>query len=196
MNTEEQFKDPYGDITDFTKTCRIQSDVSSTDFMEFRSIRPVKGTIQITINILFSKLVHELKSRNIQDYGDVKRFEEFIAGCRIVSSEEWGRLERTGGSDKQGNEHATAIRDTTIITGSVSQTVNRPTHPHDVSHSAPQNDTRTVGEIRSNPPQPSEQPSNLQSGTSRRVGGVGRGVKLTGEKTKKPTKESKGTKGK
>lgn len=79
MNT---FINPYKDAE---KTCRLVSDVLERDFNFIYAIRPMKrgGTLQTTINLLWSKLTNELRKRGITNFSHVEQFEHFIANCEL-----------------------------------------------------------------------------------------------------------------
>lgn len=57
-----------------------------------------EGTLQITGNILWDKLVRELNKRNITSYVDSDRFEQFVNECQLVLPGESIHASASGGS--------------------------------------------------------------------------------------------------
>ena len=54
------------------------------------------GTIQITVNLLLQKLIHELDRRNITDITDETAYERFVADCVLALPSECGRTPPSG----------------------------------------------------------------------------------------------------
>lgn len=75
-----QFDNPYPS----GEGSRVQTWVSAEDYKFVQRIRVEKGTITTTINILFDKLVRELRARGITDYTDVKDFENFVVNSKLT----------------------------------------------------------------------------------------------------------------
>ncbi len=81
------FENPYKDCDYYSHTgSRITADLDKEDFNFIRALRPRDGTLQTTVNLLWQKLVEELKSRGIVPYSEANRkaFEEFVTTCRFM----------------------------------------------------------------------------------------------------------------
>jgi hypothetical protein len=78
------YQDPYLSLpqdqcfkTSFTLDARDRAFLSS--------VRPQKGTLQITLAILVKKLIELIKTNGIRDY-DPERFERLVAGVTLVTT--------------------------------------------------------------------------------------------------------------
>lgn len=80
------FVDPYEDSP---HTHRLVANVDKQAINSIYTIRPFKGTLQIVINQLWSKLVNELNKRGIKSIDQQEQFEQFVAGCRIAGEDEY-----------------------------------------------------------------------------------------------------------
>ena len=91
------FSNPYeGCHKSNEEPTRFNVDVDQREYEFIKLIRPTKGTMVITINTLFHKLVLECRRRGILDISRRKDFEHFIAHCTIaMPSELNGTTERT-----------------------------------------------------------------------------------------------------
>ena len=90
------YVNPYKDTPNPT---RLQTYVSREDYNFIRSVRPNKGTIETTTNLLWHKLCTALKQQNITTYADITKFEQFVHDCTItipasVTSEPSGKPTR------------------------------------------------------------------------------------------------------
>ena len=74
-------------------TCPVYK--NEVDF--FRLIRPTQGTITGIIGLMWRKLYQECNERQINDYSSQGEFEQFIAGARLVSADEWAEYRRLRG---------------------------------------------------------------------------------------------------
>ena len=92
----EKFKNPYADC-DENEVSRLNANISTEDFNFVRRIRVDKGTIQTTINILWSKLVNELKQRGITDFSREADYEDFLVNIRLVDERECTEIDEAGG---------------------------------------------------------------------------------------------------
>jgi len=111
MNTV--FKDPYDKDENKVK---LSTYVSEEDAAILRSVRLVRGTVQITINLLLKQLIHELRQRNITDYTKRREFEEYVSSRysppdpslprpgEETSRDDGGRVEGGGPKAARGSE--------------------------------------------------------------------------------------------
>jgi hypothetical protein len=170
------FNDPYERVT---VTSRIQADVAMNHFSDLRAIRATKGTIQTTINLLFHKLIHELRIRNIVDYSDKDKFEQFVAGLRLVSADEWERAAAAGVfAASGGQQHHPAYNWS-----------NRPTAADADSQTPAPNDGRGAAPIQHAHADTTSIPTVIQSGTA--GGGGSSGGKPAARATKKAAKSKR-----
>lgn len=86
--TSPRFRNPWGITGKFDASvhARFQIDLFKEDYYWFKSICPVKGGMQTTVNILLLKLKNELIKRNITSVADLEQFQEFVAGCELQLS--------------------------------------------------------------------------------------------------------------
>jgi hypothetical protein len=77
-----KFKDPYEFLPERERH-RTTIDVGGKDKSFLVSCHNRRGTVQVTLNILMSKLIEQLKANGITDY-DPERYESAVAGCHIV----------------------------------------------------------------------------------------------------------------
>lgn len=101
------FTNPYKDARrlEADDPRRLVSDIARADFDYVKCLRTTQGTITTTVNILFQKLVNELKRRGITDISDKRRFEDFVVRCRLILPEDVGDLTGSpvGGAAQQAN---------------------------------------------------------------------------------------------
>ena len=69
------FTDPYESATDH---CCVHTELDSQAYLFLKAIRPTKGTMKITLNLLVQKLIYDLKQSGITDYTRLDDFERFI----------------------------------------------------------------------------------------------------------------------
>jgi hypothetical protein len=67
---------------------RFNTDCDTDEYNFIKLIRPMQGTMAITVNTLFHKLCVELKRRNIVDITSRKQFEHFVANCILHLTDE------------------------------------------------------------------------------------------------------------
>lgn len=72
-----KFKDPYADTPDELSS-RLSAWVPETDKVFLMGIRPHRGTVQTTINILLKGLIDECKQRGITSYDNKAAFEALV----------------------------------------------------------------------------------------------------------------------
>lgn len=90
--TDKKFLNPYEDVPNLQ---RLTTEIPETEWHYVKVLRPngmgshgtSQGTFNTTINLLWSKLIHELKSRNITDFSQREAFEHFVANCQIIGPE-------------------------------------------------------------------------------------------------------------
>lgn len=63
---------------------RLVSNLDKDEFEFIYCIRPIKGTLQTVTNLLWNKLVNELKRNGITSVQQQEQFERFVGKCRIV----------------------------------------------------------------------------------------------------------------
>jgi len=139
-------------------TCPIYT----SDVNFFKLIRPTLGTITALMGTLWKKLILECNERNITDVSKQTEFELFVAGCRILSANEYSEYtilkRRATGTAGRGLPNSP-------ISGPMSQT------------SGP-NDGRGIEVARDASPTIPPVIPNVQSG-----GRTGRGRKRKGQET-------------
>lgn len=102
------YTDPYASCPP-SEANRIVCDISEADFYLLKTIRPSRGTIQTTVNLLVKKLCDELRKRNITTYHERNFFEDFVANCR---------LEYDGGESYPSTDVSNSGRQPVTITNS------------------------------------------------------------------------------
>lgn len=109
-STEPTFSNPYeGCHKSNSEPTRFNVDVDQTEYEFIKLLRPTKGTVVISVNTLFHKLVLECKRRGITDITKKKDYEHFIAHCVIaMPSELNGTLEKQYATKPNSNGAATA----------------------------------------------------------------------------------------
>lgn len=79
------FLNPYESWRKLAKpVVKFNCDVGMDDYNHIRSIRPGKGTVSTTVNIMYKALVEELRKRNLTTFADVQEFQFCIANIQIV----------------------------------------------------------------------------------------------------------------
>lgn len=89
--TENKFKNPYLGVPEEDQR-RINSDIGVDDWNLIRAVRLRGGSLTTTVNILFHRLCHELRTRGITDNSQHDRFEDFVSGCKLVPQDEYDQL--------------------------------------------------------------------------------------------------------
>lgn len=69
--------DPYAHLPEEEKV-KISTTISSEDAMLIRICRPLRGTLQSTINHMIRHLVERMRKENLDDYTDWTRFCELL----------------------------------------------------------------------------------------------------------------------
>lgn len=119
------FQNPYENVPD-EGVSRINSDVPTDEYKMVQRILTERGTIQTTVNLLWNKLINELKRRGITDYTHAEEFRNFVTNSNLVLETPSGR----GGSpsvrlDTKANER-TVNRGTPRPSVAATTTANRP----------------------------------------------------------------------
>lgn len=91
------FKNPYYESDKAARDLkRMIFEVSASDFMFIRLVRPANSTLSGVNGTMWKKLVETLKQRNIDDATRVTEFEHFVTTSRLVSADEYTRLVGAG----------------------------------------------------------------------------------------------------
>lgn len=77
---------PYGEFPQESAN-RIQTNVSPTDYLLIKLIRPGHGTIRSVIGTLWFKLCQSLRENDILDNSKQNEFERFISTARIIDND-------------------------------------------------------------------------------------------------------------
>lgn len=133
------FSNPYeGCHKSNEEPTRFNVDVDQREYEFIKLIRPTKGTMVITINTLFHKLVLECRRRGILDISRRKDFEHFIAHCTIaMPSELNGTTERTYARPTAPTPVPTPVESLANISGSPTGITPSNTSGPDVRGAAP-----------------------------------------------------------
>lgn len=83
----QTFTNPYLGLPEEALT-KLQTNVSTLDFNKLKRVRLKNGTVVVTMNILFEKLIKEFERRGITELTDQDQLEEFVANCVIVAPNE------------------------------------------------------------------------------------------------------------
>ena len=86
--TKQPFVNTYLGCEQRKTDVRVQTFVDTEDYEFLRLIRTNTGTITTTVNLLFKKLIDELKKRGITDITKRSEFEFFVANSKLVLEEE------------------------------------------------------------------------------------------------------------
>lgn len=79
-----KLNNPY---SKYHQTKAVSADVGHSDYYLIKAIRPEQGTIAAVVATIWKKLCYELRKRNIGDFTDKERFEDFVTNCHIVDGE-------------------------------------------------------------------------------------------------------------
>lgn len=112
------FTNPYLGLPE-EKLTRFQTWIDSDHHQFFRLIRTKNGTATTLVNLLVSKLYHELNRRGIVDITDTEAFEHFVANCNLTLPSDERLVTYTGTIDKLPLHGSTL--------GGVDQPTNAPT---------------------------------------------------------------------
>src|SRR6266496_167263 len=95
-----KFENPYLGCERDGTAVRVQTFVRHEDYQFLKLIRTNTGTVTISINTLFKKLVDKLKSLGITDVTKREDFEFFVANCQIELPP-YGKLPSTSATAKR-----------------------------------------------------------------------------------------------
>lgn len=148
MNDQPKFENPYVDSPNEKEQWVFVVDKQDSLFL--KSIRPSTGTITGIGGYLVTKLLYELRKRNITEWSKLGEFEQFVQHCHLVPNDEYKQLLEDADSwrnfVRQG--HRTLHDSTVGGTGG--------------SSAGPDDGTRAEG-LRSEPTPDAAKPSDVQS---------------------------------
>lgn len=93
MTLHDKFKNPYGDLED-DAVRRLNADVPVDDYKMVQRILTERGAMQTTVNILWQKLINELKRLGITDFTRADDFIRLVCDSKLVVP---GEVETSGG---------------------------------------------------------------------------------------------------
>lgn len=94
--TPTKFKNPYMDGDKQIDKNSMIFEVSSSDFMFIRLIRPGGSTLTGVNGHMWKKLVDALKQKGIDDNSRESDFEQFVSTSKLVSAREYEHLRIRG----------------------------------------------------------------------------------------------------
>jgi hypothetical protein len=83
------FRSPYDKLAP-AELARPSIDIALDDYQYLKSIMPGRGSIQTSIQLLVSKLCHELRKRNITDYHSADVFAHVVGHLCALDRAEFG----------------------------------------------------------------------------------------------------------
>ena len=104
-----KFENPYLGCERDGTAVRVQTFVRHEDYQFLKLIRTNTGTVTISINTLFKKLVDKLKSLGITDVTKREDFEFFVANCQIELPP-YGKLSSTSAATKRTRTRGAVVR--------------------------------------------------------------------------------------
>jgi len=85
----QTLSNPY--FKDADLSAKLVCPITPSDYNFVKCIRPSHGTFTSVVGTLWKKLVNELYARNITEISKVNEFEQFVAGCHLISHDEYVR---------------------------------------------------------------------------------------------------------
>lgn len=132
-----RFANPFqglkGDPTAATLNCLMPEEA----FKRVKRCRLESGTIQTTMNLLWIKLINLLEKKGINDYSDVREFEDAVQRSVLVLPEDINGERSSSGSTAPHADPEASLRDVATGAGAMGNVAESQPQQSDVPSDAP-----------------------------------------------------------